>query len=79
MGYLVAQLVLTNSLEEGIEAGDFEEFAPDYHWERQITEVGSNGLFQVDFMVFQKVGRGKKEVSESMSILMHKPGSKRRL
>jgi hypothetical protein len=74
MGYLVAQLVLTNSLEEGIEAGDFEEFAPDYHWEtanhrRLVPMVCSKSIFW-----FFKSGTRQEGSLESMSILMHKPG-----
>jgi hypothetical protein len=77
---LASALTLSNTLEEGVESGDFEELGPefkDYRWEREIIEVGSNGLFQVDFAVFAKNGRGK-EVRENMSILMYKPGGRRR-
>jgi hypothetical protein len=77
---LAGALTLSNTLEEGFESGDFGELGPefnDYHWERQIFEVGSNGLFQVDFVVFKKDVRGK-EVSESMNVLMYKPGGRRR-
>ena len=77
---LASQIALSNVLEEGVESGDFENLGPefkDFYWERQIIEVGSNGLFQVDFAVFMRNGRGK-EVREDMSILMYKPGGKRR-
>ena len=77
---LASALTLSNALEEGVESGDFgdltDEFK-DYYWQREIVEVGSNGLFQIDFAIFQKNSRGK-EVREDMSILMYKPGSKRR-
>jgi hypothetical protein len=73
-GMLAAQLSLTNLLEEGYESGDFEEVFPNCRWERQITEVGSNGLFQVDFVVFERTKQGKENV-EAMSILMYRPGS----
>ena len=61
-------------------SGDFGDLGPefnDYRWERQILEVGSNGLFQVDFLVFKRDTHGK-ELSESMSVLMYKPGGRRR-
>jgi prepilin-type N-terminal cleavage/methylation domain-containing protein len=78
---LASQIALSNVLEEGFESGDFgdltDEFK-DFAWERQIIEVGSNGLFQVDFVVTRTDARGKS-ISESMSILMFKPGSKRRM
>ncbi len=77
---LASALTLSNVLEEGVESGDFDELGPefrDWQWERQILEVGSNGLFQVDFFITRK-GGGSKQVSESMSVLMYKPGGKRR-
>jgi len=76
-GMVAAELSLTNQLEEGYETGDFGEIYPNYRWERQITEVGSNGLFQVDFAVFERTKGGKESV-ETMSILMHRPGSPQR-
>src|SRR5678815_2995217 len=54
---LASVLTLSNVLEEGVESGDFADLGAeftDYRWERQILEVGSNGLFQVDFLVFKK-------------------------
>ena len=76
-GMLASMISLSNTLEEGFEGGDFEEIFPDYRWERQIVEVGSNGFFQVDFVVFKKNAQGK-EISEPLSILMYKPGGKKR-
>ena len=77
---LASVLSLSNVLEEGVESGDFQDLGAefnDYRWERQILEVGSNGLFQVDFYVFKKDAHGK-EISENMSVLMYKPGGRRR-
>lgn len=76
-GMLAASLSLSNFLEEGHESGDFEDVFPGYGWEREIIEVGSNGLFQVNFFVFTKDARGKT-VGENMSVLMFKPGGRRR-
>ncbi len=74
VGMLASELVATNNiLEEGSESGDFGDFYPNARWERTVTEVGSNGLFQVDFVVVEKTGRN--EVSSQMSILLHRPGS----
>lgn len=78
---LAAALTLSNTLEEGFESGDFGELTEeygDYTWERQIIEVGSNGLFQVDFAI-QKKTAGGRQFSENMSVLMFKPGGRRRL
>jgi prepilin-type N-terminal cleavage/methylation domain-containing protein len=71
---LAAELVATNTiLEEGAISGDFGDFYPHARWEREITEVGSNGLFRVDFLVSEKIG--KRDISSTMSILLHSPGS----
>src|SRR5437763_16639486 len=77
-GMVASMLSLSNTLEEGFDSGDFENLVPDYQWERNITEVGSNGFFQVDITVFKKNVHGQ-QVGESMSVLMFKPGGKRRL
>ena len=50
-GALAAELSLTNRLEEGSEQGDFGKMYPGCRWSREITEVASNGFFQVDFTV----------------------------
>src|SRR5688500_7806834 len=45
---LASALTLSNTLEEGIESGDFEALGAEFqewNWEREIIEVGSNGLF----------------------------------
>ncbi len=71
---LAAELATTNNiLEEGVDSGDFGEFYPHARWERNVQEVGSNGLFQVDFVVIEKVG--KNQVVSDMSILLYRPGS----
>lgn len=75
-GMLAAELSLTNILGEGGDSGDFGDIYPDYRWEREVREVGSNGLFQVDFVVLQQVGR--KAVPTTMSILMYRPNSPKR-
>jgi Tfp pilus assembly protein PilV len=76
-GLLAAELSLTNQLTEGTEAGDFNETYPGIYrgcsWTREITEVSSNGLFQVDFYVYPPGGKGAE--ASKMSILMFRPGS----
>ena len=78
-GMLAATLSLTNQLEEGVESGDFHDLAGDlyrdYRWSREITEVSSNGLFQVDFVIFGNFGKRRSSESK-MSVLMFRPGSK---
>ena len=75
-GMLAAMLSLSNTLEEGRESGDFEEIFPEYRWEREITEIGTN-FFQVEFFVFKKDAHGK-QVGENMTVLMYKPATRRR-
>lgn len=75
-GMIASEFVATNTmLEEGVESGDFGDFYPNAHWERAATEVGTNGLYQVDFLVTEKPKNGKSEMVSTMSILVHRPGS----
>lgn len=75
-GMLAAMLSLSNTLEEGFESDDFEEVFPNYRWERQITEIGTN-FFQVEFFIFKKDARGK-QAADRMMVYMHKPTGRRR-
>ncbi len=78
-GILAAAMSLTNKIEEGSEAGDFEDIAPGlypgYSWTRDAYEVGSNGLFQVDFTVIRRAGKGRRPSETTLSVLMYRPGS----
>jgi len=71
-GMVAAQLSLTNKLTEGLETGDFGDLYPDYDWTRDIYEVETNGLFQVD-MIVQRHSGGV--VESKMSILLYRPES----
>jgi hypothetical protein len=66
----VADLAITNKLEEGSDSGDFGPIYPSFAWVRNKQEIMTNGLFQVDVMV----SRDGKEYSK-MSILLYKPDS----
>lgn len=72
-GSLAAQYSITNIIEEGSEMGDFGELYPDYAWTSYAYEVGSNGLFQIDFVVQSTSGRSYESMT---SMLLYKPGSK---
>jgi len=69
-GMAVAQLTLTNKLEEVTLAGNFGELYPDYRYELYPRQIMTNGLFQVDTIVFHQ---GK--VYSTMSILLYLPDS----
>lgn len=78
-GMLAAALSLTNSLVEGGESGTFEDIAeglyPGYSWSKEVLEIGSNGLFRVDFVVYKEGGRQGSPSESRMSILLYRPGS----
>jgi len=71
---VASQLALTNRLEEGPLEGTFEDIFPGLYpgftWAGEVVMVSSNGLFQVDLVVFDG---GRQE--SAMSILLHKPES----
>lgn len=70
---LIAELSLTNKLEEGIVDGEFGEPYLDFTWTRETYLVSTNGLFQIDFSV-QGILGGKPLQTRS-SILMWRPDS----
>lgn len=79
-GIILAALSLTNAFEEGSMSGDYEDIAPDmypgYRWEALITEVGSNGLFQVEVFTYtQRKKNGIAQISGYFWRPNSKPGS----
>jgi hypothetical protein len=70
-------LSLTNKLVEGMESGDLSDLLgkqyQGYQWTYAVTEVQTNLLFQVDFIV-QSPADGKPVVSK-MSALYYRPQS----
>jgi len=57
-GIILAALSLTNAFEEGSMSGDYEDIAPGmypgHRWEAFLSEVGSNGLYQVNVMTYNE-------------------------
>ena len=70
---IASELSLTNELEEGVESGDFGDIHPGYSWSRQVLEVSSNGLFQVDFTITWQKTRASQQYTTS--ILLFRPDS----
>ncbi len=68
---LAAELSVTNRLSEGTDSGDFGDIYRDYKWSRAITEVGTNGLYQVDFIVTHAPTRRET----TMTVLFYRPDS----
>jgi prepilin-type N-terminal cleavage/methylation domain-containing protein len=67
-GMVAAELSLSNNLVEETVSGDFDLF-PNYSWTRDVYEVHSNGLYQVDITVVHNLPR--RGLTESkMSVLM---------
>lgn len=75
IGSLASELSLTNKLEEGSDAGDFGSLYPRVSWSRSITMVGTNGLFQVDFLVQDNSVGGRFPVESRLSIFLYRPES----
>ena len=75
-GILAAQLSITNKLYETSDSGGFSELGRAYHdysWTRDINEVGTNGLFEADFIIRHQIGR--RPVETKMSVLFFRPES----
>ena len=77
-GMIASVDIQTNIMVEESRQGDFEDLYPGlypgYSWGFDSVEIGSNGLFQVDYVVSR--AQGKKGVSETrMQVLMFMPGS----
>ena len=74
---LLSQLSLTNQLVEGIYSGNLGDLLgkayQDYRWTGEIIEVGSNRLFQADFII--QSAYGGKDVLSRTTTLFYRPQS----
>ena len=73
---VIDDLWQTNKLQEGSDSGDFGELFPGYEWASDTSLSGTNGLFQVDFLVTHQ-GDGANKATE-MSVLMWRPDSQQK-
>jgi hypothetical protein len=71
---LVADLMLTNKVEEGTGEGDFGDLFPGYTWTGYTNQIATNGLFQIDFVI--RSVRGRQSVEWTNSIYLWRPDSK---
>lgn len=80
-GIILHALSLTNQFEEGTMSGDYEDIAPGmysgHRWEANITEIGSNGLFQIDVFTYntKRPGQNPVLISSQFWRPLSKPGS----
>ena len=74
-GLLAAELSLTNQLSEGFDSGDFGDLYPDHQWHRDIREIGTNGLFEINFTITQV--SGDEGAVSHLSIQLFRPESTR--
>lgn len=51
LSMVVAEIGLTNKLEEGVITGDFGDSAPGASWQADIALYGTNGLYQADITI----------------------------
>jgi hypothetical protein len=76
-GVLAAEYSQTNRIVENLTSGNLDELLGNayqgYTWTRDIHEVQTNKLFQVDFIV--QSDYGNKPVLSKMSILLFRPDS----
>ena len=77
-GIVLHAISLTNAFEEGTMTGDYEDIAPGmypgYRFEVFITEIGSNGLFQVDVLSYNQ--RRQSQNPATISAQFWSPNSK---
>jgi len=77
-GIILASLSLSNMLEEGSISGDYEDIAPGmypgHRWGAVISEVGSNGLFEITVMTHNEKRRSQNPVL--IKTLLWRPQSK---
>jgi Tfp pilus assembly protein PilV len=71
-GMVAAQMFKTNRLYEGKDSGDFGEAYQGYSWDTEVSEVETNGLWQVDIRVIR---RGNPDPVDRASIFIFSPES----
>lgn len=60
---VLGDLYQTNILMEGPTDGDFGDLYPGYKWTYNITQVATNGLFQIDLFVIHPNGESEKNLT----------------
>jgi hypothetical protein len=75
-GMAAGYYYVTNKIEEGNDSGDFGDIAgyQGYQWRSSATEVATNGLFQMEFVVIDPHGNP----SSTLNVLIYNPASSSR-
>ena len=70
---LISDLFVTNnsSFLQGSDSGDFGDLYPDYKWVSDAEPSGSNGLFEVTFVVTRRFG--DKGTESKLTVLRYDP------
>ena len=63
---IIGDLYQTNILTEGTTDGDFGDLYPGYKWLYNITQIRTNGLFQVDVFIVTPHGDSEKNLSVTL-------------
>jgi len=73
-GMAAGYYFVTNQIQEGTDAGDFSDIAgyQGYQWHSEAVEVATNGLFKMEFKVFDPHGNP----SSTLDVLIYNPNSK---
>jgi hypothetical protein len=72
-GMAAGYYFVTNQIQEGTDAGDFSDIAgyQGYQWRSSAVEVATNGLFKMEFEVFDPHGNR----SSILDVLIYNPTS----
>jgi hypothetical protein len=72
-GMAAGYYYVTNKIQEGADGGDFSDIAgyEGFTWRSEAREVATNGLFEMEFRVFDRNGNQ----SSILDVLLYKPGS----
>jgi hypothetical protein len=72
-GMAAGYYYVTNKIQEGNDSGDFSDIAgyQGYQWRSSATEVATNGLFQMEFVVIDPHGNP----SSTLDVLIYNPSS----
>ena len=71
-GMAAGYYFVTNQIQEGQDAGDFDDIAGynGWRWQSEAVEVATNGLYKMDFVVLDPHGNQ----GSTLQVLIYNPG-----